>query len=282
MSSSESRLSISKLESMLQCPVCLETVRELPIPCCQAGHIICKSCRQNVRDCPTCRRVYPRDPISNSLAASFVDELPHKCKFSSLGCEEKLFLSELVKHEARCPERSVKCPFYHCNETSVQIKKYNEHCQTKCGIELVQYNTVGFEWSMFLGFFAGSELGEMRMDNDESFKFTIINFTKPSKTCYLGCNYHGVKKLFFFYVMADKGEEEELKARISFQNKVSETTLSFVIPCISIEEAPRSWEDFFANKDCKRFHYETMKEFFEFIKMSDKWAVNLATKIDLL
>ena len=32
----------------LECPVCFSIPRELPIPSCSAGHIVCKSCRVEV------------------------------------------------------------------------------------------------------------------------------------------------------------------------------------------------------------------------------------------
>ena len=33
------------LESVVECPVCLVIPRSLPIPCCPAGHIMCRPCR---------------------------------------------------------------------------------------------------------------------------------------------------------------------------------------------------------------------------------------------
>ena len=43
------------IEKLLECPVCYNIPRDLPIPQCPAGHIICKTCRDPVSMCPTCR-----------------------------------------------------------------------------------------------------------------------------------------------------------------------------------------------------------------------------------
>ena len=131
-------IKVSKLESVLQCPVCLETVRDLPVPCCQAGHIICKECKANptLLQCPTCRRRYPDEEMTNSAIASMIDVLPHKCKFSRFGCKEKLGLDDLIKHEAKCPERTVICPYRSCKQ-KVQLKMFSEHMnwslESNCG-----------------------------------------------------------------------------------------------------------------------------------------------------
>ena len=39
----------------LECHVCFEIPRQLPIPACPKGHIVFKTCRENVKTCPTCR-----------------------------------------------------------------------------------------------------------------------------------------------------------------------------------------------------------------------------------
>ena len=53
---------------LLECPICFNVPRDLPIPACSAGHIICKKCKSTVTTCPTCRRRLYNDGI-NSLAA---------------------------------------------------------------------------------------------------------------------------------------------------------------------------------------------------------------------
>ena len=52
--------------------------------------------------------------------------VPHPCKYSQFGCDVKKPLKEIFEHEAKCPERTIKCPYLRCKEV-IQIKKYHEH-----------------------------------------------------------------------------------------------------------------------------------------------------------
>ena len=63
---------------------------------------------------------------TNTLANRMIEEIPHSCKFEEFGCEIRQRLVELVNHEAKCPERTIKCPYLKCNQV-VQIRKYYEH-----------------------------------------------------------------------------------------------------------------------------------------------------------
>ena len=57
MSSDAYRELLSIAEEEFTCPICLEVPRDLPIPSCQAGHIVCRKCLPKLKDnnCPTCR-----------------------------------------------------------------------------------------------------------------------------------------------------------------------------------------------------------------------------------
>ena len=73
---------MSRIQSQLECPVCFIIPRELPVPSCPSGHIVCRPCKERVRDCcPTCRQPMPPN-MTNSLAAALIDEVPLKCKYS--------------------------------------------------------------------------------------------------------------------------------------------------------------------------------------------------------
>ena len=109
----------------LQCPVCLLVPRDVPIPACPVGHLVCQSCRVNVHTCPTCRRPMHQGG-TNTLANKMIEEIPHPCKYSQFGCKIKRCFIELEEHEERCPERTIKCPYLRCKEV-IQIKKYHEH-----------------------------------------------------------------------------------------------------------------------------------------------------------
>ena len=119
---------VQEFEKDLECPVCFNIPREVPIPACPAGHIVCKTCKPKVKECPTCRRDYPwgKFEVTSSLAASLIDKVPHKCKYSDYSCDVKMKLSEIVQHEKLCPERTVKCPEQNCGKV-VKMREFHEH-----------------------------------------------------------------------------------------------------------------------------------------------------------
>ena len=123
---------VEEFQSSLECPVCLIIPREVPVPCCSAGHIICKECRKKVTSCPTCRIPYNNVniPITSSLASSLIGTILHKCKFSHFGCNVKMKLNDIVNHEAKCSERTVKCPNLTCQDV-IQRRKLYEHASNK-------------------------------------------------------------------------------------------------------------------------------------------------------
>ena len=111
------------IESHLKCPICFNIPRDLPIPSCPSGHIVCRPCKERVEDCPTCRQPMPAN-MTNSLAAALIEQVQHSCKFSDQGCEVKMILKDLVTHEKQCPERAVKCPVYRCGQL-VTVSAYD-------------------------------------------------------------------------------------------------------------------------------------------------------------
>ena len=86
------------LQSLIECPVCLTTIRSSPVTdaacgmqhiillclqvlCCPSGHIICRGCKAQLVDCPVCRIRYPANlQLVSHTAASIIDRIPHPCK----------------------------------------------------------------------------------------------------------------------------------------------------------------------------------------------------------
>ena len=116
---------MTRITSQLECPVCLNIPRELPIPCCKSGHIVCRPCKTRVRDCPTCRQPMPAD-MTNSVVGGLIEQVQHKCKYSDQGCEVMMMLNDLQVHERKCQERTIKCTFHNCGSI-VRLKDLNEH-----------------------------------------------------------------------------------------------------------------------------------------------------------
>ena len=55
MSSMKSENWEQYLKTLLECPVCLQTIESVPIFQCCNGHIVCKDCLQRLDNCPVCR-----------------------------------------------------------------------------------------------------------------------------------------------------------------------------------------------------------------------------------
>ena len=58
------------------------------------------------------------------------EKAPRQCRFSKYGCSVKMRREELQLHEAKCPERTVRCPAPVFCDKFVQIKHCDEHLQS--------------------------------------------------------------------------------------------------------------------------------------------------------
>ena len=43
------------LRDLLECPVCMETIKSVPVYQCTNGHVMCKECIEKLNNCPLCR-----------------------------------------------------------------------------------------------------------------------------------------------------------------------------------------------------------------------------------
>ena len=118
---------LNVLKSTLECPVCLNLPRDLPVPSCPSGHIVCRSCRPQVADnkCPTCRQQMSTN-MTNSVVGCLIEQVEHSCKFGDQGCEVKMRLKEIKAHEKSCLKRTVKCAFINCG-VDVMLNEFNSH-----------------------------------------------------------------------------------------------------------------------------------------------------------
>jgi len=116
---------MTKVKSQLQCPVCFNIPRDLPVPSCPSGHIVCRPCKERVKNCPTCRQPMPAN-MTNSVVGALIDQVQHRCKYSDQGCEVRMMLKDLVIHEKQCPEKTITCPFYECARL-MKLKDLDKH-----------------------------------------------------------------------------------------------------------------------------------------------------------
>ena len=100
---------MEKITEVLQCPVCYNLPRAVPVQSCTAGHIVCQDCKLSVGFCPICRDILMNN--TNTIAGNLIQIVLHNCKFNSMGCNVKLPLDEIKQHEKYCIERTVICPY---------------------------------------------------------------------------------------------------------------------------------------------------------------------------
>ena len=43
------------IRDLLDCPVCMDTIKSVPVYQCTNGHVICKDCIEKLNNCPICR-----------------------------------------------------------------------------------------------------------------------------------------------------------------------------------------------------------------------------------
>ena len=43
------------LRDLLECPVCMDTIKSVPVYQCTNGHVMCKDCIEKLNNCPICR-----------------------------------------------------------------------------------------------------------------------------------------------------------------------------------------------------------------------------------
>jgi len=132
----------------LECPVCLETIKDPPVYLCEKGHGLCQTCREPLKaqnlPCPVCRG---KLTDARSLAVEdILEQLPKiKCKYE--GCTFGRSDDQIVKkHENECKDRLIACRI--CLKAISLSKLYghleNEHYKIPVG-----YTNLGQELTLF-------------------------------------------------------------------------------------------------------------------------------------
>ncbi|KDR07297.1 putative E3 ubiquitin-protein ligase SINAT1 [Zootermopsis nevadensis] len=107
MDTAASELLRHTLLSDLECPVCRQYMLP-PISLCVNGHNICKSCKPNMKHCPTCR--HPFTTIRCLSLEKLAAELDFPCTYQTLGCKETRRAKLITQHQALCPYGTFSCP----------------------------------------------------------------------------------------------------------------------------------------------------------------------------
>ena len=215
------------VESTLECPVCLSLPRDLPVPCCPSGHIVCRSCRGGVKRCPICRQKMPAN-MTNSVVGSLIEQVEHKCRFSDQGCEVKMLIKDIRIHEQGCPQRTVECPFGNCGAT-VQLRQFSSHAiQTRHSILL------GPNWMVF------NVPGNGSLSRQSQWGMGIISAL--GHHFHLNFRYHKSSLCFVFsvWLAKSKARAEKFRASIRIGGKTGkDNELSFSgLRVTSVENVP--------------------------------------------
>ena len=128
----------------LECPVCLETIKDPPIYQCEKGHALCQTYRAPLKaqnkPCPECRGKLT--DTRNVAVENILDQLPKiMCKYD--GCAYEKSDAQLVKkHEDDCRERQVTCE---ACQKPISLSKLFAHLDTEHKKSL-GYTYLGQEW----------------------------------------------------------------------------------------------------------------------------------------
>lgn len=120
----------SKLVSLLECPVCMDTIIP-PIHQCRKGHPVCQVCRPKLTVCPTCRARFSEN--RNLLMEKVTEMMSFPCKNVHMGCPMKVQLKDKKMHEVSCGFRRYSCIIGACTwkgfkqELVVHVSMMHKH-----------------------------------------------------------------------------------------------------------------------------------------------------------
>jgi len=129
---------LSEVIGALNCPVCLELPRQLPVPVCQNGHTVCLTCSRNgLAHCPVCRDPEPRGV--SLLAGRLIQIVPHRCPHQA--CDKVMTMGEVEEHQAACRHRNIRCVASSQCHAIITPATLKEHLLGRC-----QYTMVVNPW----------------------------------------------------------------------------------------------------------------------------------------
>jgi E3 ubiquitin-protein ligase SIAH1 len=155
----------------LECRLCLEYMQP-PIYLCLKGHSICRSCKPQLKLCPTCKTTFaPMRCLSLEKLSTKVD-LP--CRYKDSGCKAAMRGDSINEHQSVCPYGTYTCPFNcpgKCNRLSLVQHLKTKHKQTVTGC---RYSSCYFK---ILNYSVTTEYRDVIVTNTEVFVRTIVIIT---------------------------------------------------------------------------------------------------------
>jgi E3 ubiquitin-protein ligase SIAH1 len=152
----------------LECQLCLEYMLP-PIYVCVNGHNICKSCKPEIKCCPTCKQMFaPMRCVSLEKLSAQVD---FPCTNRNSGCKKTMRGDSLNEHQTVCTYGTYSCPF-NCpgrfNRLTLVQHVKNEHEQ------ILTKSIYSSYYVKILGYSLTKKYTDVIVTNIEVFVRTII------------------------------------------------------------------------------------------------------------
>lgn len=232
------------------------------------------------------------------------EKAPRQCRFSKYGCGVKMRRAELQLHEAKCPERTVRCPAPVFCDKFVQIKHCDEHLQSHLPSMWIHdspnksfVNTTVVNCGMnspYLRDWDGKsrKRGE-EFDLNRKDIWSLQTFTQMGRIFYLREKYFAPRQCFLMMVLvADLPEvAAEYIAHFNIRSEETGVEVDYKCPVVSVEEMDSSHTpltEMFDEARCWKVPYYTMKSLFRFYNWNGQyecnkmeWRVSYCTEINI-
>ena len=219
---------------------------------------------------------------TNTIVNKMIERVPHPCKY---GCHVKKYLKEIVEHEARCPERTIKCPYLKCMD-QVKVCDYNTHAmaaENTCNIYRDKLTR-----TIITPFLIKTGSGEsLQSVLSSSWNWAMMAFEDRGKIFYLHRHYFSTEQTFAFYVTAAAADSAKYLAEMTLKNKNDvRKSLSIAQNVIPMDSAPTDSKAVLASTSVMFVHWRTMSGFLKWKnKTSDGIEVkksSIETTFDIL
>jgi len=273
-----------ELESEVECPVCYNIPRTLPVPCCPAGHITCSRCRSRVVHCPTCRRQLGEN--TSHLAAAIIDKVNHKCRFWEHGCGYKSLLKDLESHEEICTERTVQCPLPNGCEEIIPLKNFHLHAMRNgCAVAMKPV----MKFNLSRGFLSwdgpGHHMGEA-FNKSEDLAWSFFHTRRDDNDFFFSAQYYAVEQLFMFYVTVMAGKDVADSYWAVVEVVKGDLSMKYRGPVLALDRLPSGERELMNEEGCFVVHYRGMRNFLVVTEVGENrnkaWSVDFDAKVDIL
>jgi len=225
------------------------------------GHIVCQSCRcrVNVTRCPTCRRRMSEDG-TNSIVNKLIERIQHPCKYKQFGCQVENSLKEILRHEDKCRERTIKCPHLSC-KSEVQMRDYHNHASSSSSCNMHPNKRKRSKTFHSCYFQSSKEKGPPFTD----IEWKMRAFVDHGERFYLHSHYNHEVETFVFYVTIAVKPRKASKylAKMTLKNPDDERkSVSITQNVISMASAPRDMKSLLASESALFVSWRAMRGIF--------------------